>query len=115
MASFIPLQGKLGTKRIFTGGPIELPLQFLKDHDYVIELPDDSVLRFKSLNCAARSSVHYQLPVTDQSTQEIHSTEECARIVSNLGPSDRYLSSSSRQTAAQSMPVLRSQADLPRR
>lgn len=120
MSGFIPpLSGKLGDKKLFTGEPIELPLGFLLSHDYVIELEGDYVLRFKSLHCAARSSLHYQKPVIDQTTRQIYSWEECRRIVDSLKPPDdrdawnRRLNSA--QTSTQLSPVLRSHSDFPRR
>jgi hypothetical protein len=78
---FIPFALKLGKEKLFSGAPIPLPLAFLQQHDYVIELPDETLLRFRSLICAARSAVHYQLPVTDQTSLQVYSVDHCSRMV----------------------------------
>jgi hypothetical protein len=74
---------KLGHDRLFTGAPIELPLEFHRTHPYVIEFHDGTLLRFASLLCAARSASDYGMGMVDQANDLRYTPADCTRLAND--------------------------------
>jgi hypothetical protein len=67
-----------------------VPQSFLATHPLRIDLPDGTQVRFRGLQCAARSACHWKRPVWDEDHGSGYSFRECVDIVANADNQGRW-------------------------